>query len=341
MTPTSTSEPAADAARTQGLLAGTLVLIVLALVAKLAHLIVPQLPGAVWALLFGILAGLGSGRIRALPELPYHLPLTVGLILLGVQLQPGLFLQIGWRGLLLVGALWLGVAVLARLAVKLGLLTPRLAGLLTLGLIGCGVTAITAAAQQDRKAAGVPAVYAMLAVLLSGAIALLLYPWLGELAGLEAGEFGALAGITIANSAEAVATAGLRGDESMGIAAGYKLLVNAVQGVPILAYLWLYTPKQQHSHGWGLPKALLQRVPYFVWGFGAVALASALGAFSAEEREQLGHLTRYAFFVALVGVGYRTRLDVLRRVGLRPVLVGLVIWAITSAGVLLVLHAWK
>ena len=329
------TQPIIDAERTQRLLAGTLVLVILALVAKLAHTLVPQVPAPVWALGFGVLAGAGSAGIRRVPELPYHLPLTVGLILLGAQLDPGLFALIGLPGVLVVAAVWVGVTGLLWLTVRLGLLTPRLAGLFALGLIGCGVTAITGAAQQDPKAAGTPAVYATLAVLVSGAIALVAFPFIGDALGLDAQQFGALAGITVANSAEAIAAAGYRGDESLGIAAGYKLLVNALQGVPILVYLWYFTPRQRHANGFGVVRAVFSRVPYFVWGFAAVALASALGAFSPEERLQLGSVTRLAFFVALVGVGFRTRLDVIRRVGFRPVLVGVVIWAVVSAGVLL------
>ncbi|MCB9895706.1 MAG: putative sulfate exporter family transporter [Planctomycetes bacterium] len=335
MTTASTLEPGAEARRTNGLLAGTLSLIVLALIAKLAHVIAPQVPGAVWALGFGILAGSGSARAHTVPALPYHLPLTVGLILLGAQLDPRLFSLIGWQGALAVGAFWLGVAGVLWIVSRTGLLTPRLAGLFALGLIGCGVTAITGAAQTDRKAAGVPAVYATLVVLVSGAIGLLVYPVIGSALGLDAAAFGTFAGITLANSAESVATAALHGDEAMGVAAGYKLLVNALQGVPILLYLWVFAPKSELAHGAGAVRTLVARIPYFVWGFAAVAIAGALGAFTADERVQLGHLTRYAFFIALVGVGFRTRLDVIRRIGVRPVLVGVALWALAAGAVLI------
>jgi uncharacterized membrane protein YadS len=278
---------------------------------------------------------MGSARVRALPALPYHLPLTVGLILLGAQLDLGLFALIGWPGLLAVATLWVGVTAVLWAISRTGLLTPRLAGLFALGLIGCGVTAITGAAQTDRKAAGVPAVYATLVVLLSGAIGLVAYPSIGNALGLDAGQFGAFAGITLANSAEAVAAAGLHSDQAMGIAAGYKLLVNALQGLPILLYLWVFAPKSEQAHGAGAARTLLGRVPYFVWGFVAVAIAAALGAFTPDERVQLGHLTRYAFFIALVGVGFKTRIDVIRRIGIRPVLIGVAVWAVTTAAVLL------
>lgn len=334
--PATTSDSALSAARTSNLLAGTLVLIVLTLLAKLAHVMVPVLPGAVFALGFGVLAGSGSvGVRRALPALPYQLPLTVGLILMGAQLDPNLVHVIGPEGLLGVAFVWVGVAAAFWLLAKSGWVPPRLAGLLTLGLIGCGVSAVIGAAQHDRKAAGIQTTYATLAILVSGALALLVYPVVGRLLGLDAHEFGLLAGLTIANSAEAVATASIHSNEALGVAAGLKLIVNALQGLPILGYLWFFTPKREHAHGAAIPRLLISRVPYFVWGFAAVGVAAALGAFSAGEREQLGQLTRLAFFVALVGVGFQTRLDVVRRVGVRPVLIGISVSAAAAGAVLL------
>lgn len=315
----------------KGLLPGTLALVTLALLALLTHTLVPQVPGAVWALGFGVLAG-SAGVRRELPALPYHLPLTVGLILMGAQLHPSLFAHIGVQGLIAVGALWLGVAGLFWLLSKARLLTPRLAGLMTLGLIGCGVSAIAGAAQSDRKAEGAPTAYATLAVLLSGAAGLMAYPLLGATLGLDAQQFGALAGITIANSAESVAAAAGHSDDALGVAAGYKLLVNALQGLPILAYLWLFAPKGERPPG---VRTVLERVPFFVWGFVGVAIAASLGLFNETERASLGGLTRLAFFIALVGVGYHTRLDVIRRIGLRPVLIGLAAWVLTTVLVML------
>ena len=315
----------------RGLLPATLALATLSLLALLTHTLVPQVPGAAWALGFGVLAG-AAGVRREVPALPYHLPLTVGLILMGAQLHPSVFSLIGGHGLLAVAALWVGVAGLFWLLSRTRLLTPRLAGLFTLGLIGCGVSAIAGAAQSDRKAQGAPTAYATLAVLLSGAAGLLLYPLLGVAFGLDAAQFGALAGITIANSAESVATAATHSDEALGAAAGYKLLVNALQGIPILLYLWLVAPKGTSRPG---VASVLERVPFFVWGFAAVAIAASMGLFSEAERESLGGLTRLAFFIALVGVGYHIRLDVIRRIGPRPILLGLAVWVVATTAILI------
>lgn len=322
--------------RTRQLVAGTVVLVILALLAKLAHTLVPQVPGLVWALGFGVLAGTGSsGARRRLPALPYYLPLTVGLILMGAQIDPNILAVVGWQGFVAVGALWLGMTFAFWAIARVGLLPSRLAGLFTLGLIGCGVSAIVGAAQEDRKAEGTPAVYATLAVLVSGGIGLIVFPFIGDALGMDASEFGTFAGIAIANSAEAVAAAAVHSDAALGTAAAFKLLVNALQGVPILIYLLIFTPRIKHARGWQVPKALVSRVPYFVWGFAAVAVAAGLGAFDPSERESLGKLTRLAFFIALVGVGFKTRLDVIRRIGFRPILIGVVVWAAASAAVLI------
>lgn len=333
-THSSTARRPRRAASIRNALPGVVVLVLLALLAKLAYLLVPVVPGAVFALAFGVLAGSSSAGVRrAIPSLPYHLPLTVGLILMGAQMDPNLIHVIGWSGFAAIVVLWLGVSVTLWLFVKTGWLVPRLGGLLALGLIGCGVSAVLGAAQQDRKAGTIQTTYATLAILISGALALLVYPLADKALVLNAQQYGVLSGLTIANSAEAVATASIHSDEALGVAAGFKLVVNALQGLPILVYLWLFTPKREQAKR-SAPRLMISRVPYFVWGFIAVAAASALGAFSTPERAQLGALTRLAFFVALVGVGYQARIDVVRRIGVRPVLIGTLVWA-AAAGVTL------
>ncbi|MDC1143196.1 putative sulfate exporter family transporter, partial [Planctomycetota bacterium] len=133
--------------------------------------------------------------------------------------------------------------------------------------------------------------------------------------------------------AEAVAVAQTAGFEALGVAASVKLVVNALQGIPIALYLWRFAPNTK-GH---VATRILVRVPVFVWGFSALAIAAWLGGFSANERGSLGNLTSWAFFVALVGVGFQTRLQVLRRVGLRPLMLATLVWLGVSALVLLAL----
>lgn len=312
--------------------AGLVVLGIVVALAKAAHLLLPVVPAVVWALLFGVLAGLGTEDSRKqAPVLPYELPLLAGFVMMGAQVQPEVFSEVGWRGLVYLLGLWALVVGAFLLAARLKLLPSRLAGLFALGLAGFGVSAVAAVAKHDRTAAGTPQTVATLLILLSGAVALVAYPFIGPVLGLDASTFGAWTGLTVANNAEAIATASTAEHPALLVAAAYKVLVNSFEGVAIVAYLWLFVPREARERG-GF-KLAIPRIPGFVIGFAAVGAAALLGAFSEAERETLGNLTHWAFFVALVGIGYRTRVrDIFKSA--RPTLTGLALWALTAALVL-------
>jgi uncharacterized membrane protein YadS len=316
-----------------GLATALVVLAIVVALAKIAHVLIPGVPGVVWALIFGVLAGHGARSAgRKNLELPYEVPLTAGFVMMGAEVTPGVFALVGWRGLLGVALLWAMVVGGFAVAARLRLLPARLAGLFALGLSGCGVSAVVTVAQRDRTIEGTPQTVATLVILLSGALALVSYPFIGDALGLDAATFGTFTGLTVANNAEAIATASTREDPSLMLGAAYKVVVNAFEGLAVLLYLWLFASRPQGAQGalkLGLPK-----IPGFVVGFAAVGIASLLGAFSEADRAALSGLTKWAFFIALVGVGFRTRLDQLGKAW-KPTLVGLVLWAGTSALVLL------
>ncbi len=304
------------------------VLAVVVALAKLAHVLGPAVPAVVYALVFGIVAGYGARRAgHHNLSLPYEVPLTAGFVMMGAQVDASVFGLVGWRGLASVALLWVAVVSAFWLAARLRLLPSRLAGLLALGLSGCGVSAVVAVSRQDPDSRGAPQTVATLVILLSGAAALLAYPVLG--AHLDASTFGTFTGLTVANNAEAIATASTRENPAQLIAAAYKVVVNAFEGLAIVLYLWLFAPRR----GARRTKLALPKVPGFVIGFALVAGVTLLGAFNEAERATLGSLTQWAFFIALVGVGFRTRLDQLVPAA-RPALLGLVLWALTAALVL-------
>jgi uncharacterized membrane protein YadS len=246
-------------------------------------------------------------------------------------MNPEVFAMVGWRGLLGVALLWAIVVGGFAVAARLRLLPSRLAGLFALGLSGCGVSAVVAVAGRDKSIEGTPQTVATLMILIAGGIALVTYPFIGDWLGLDAATFGTFAGLTVANNAEAIATASTREDPSLLVGAAYKVVVNTFEGLAVVLYLWLFSsrPQAKSALKLGVPK-----IPGYVLGFVAVGTAALLGAFTPEDRAALSGLTKWAFFVALVGVGFRTRLDQLGKAW-KATLVGLIFWVGTSALVLL------
>lgn len=302
------------------------------LLAKLAHVLVPQVPAVIWALGFGMLAGLEARKHRLRLLLPHELPLMLGFVLMGAQVERDVFRQIGTEGLGLLAAWVVVTLLLFWLAARLRLLPRKLAGLFALGMAGFGVSAIAAAGSRDPALSGTPQTMATLLVLLTGAIGLVVYPLVQPWLGLSEAGFAALAAVSIANNAEAIATAGTIGAGAALCAAALKVAINSLEGVALVAFLRKQLPRGR-TRRW---HDAIPRVPGYVLGFTLVATLSLAGVFDGTERASLANLTHWAFFIALAGVGFRTRLDLLARVGLRPLVAGLVIWLLTAAG----LAAW-
>lgn len=300
------------------------------LLAKLAHLLVPQVPAVIWALGFGMLAGLEARSRGVRLVLPHELPLMLGFVLMGAQVESGVFAQAGLTGLGLLAAWVVATLVLFRVAAGLRLLPRRLANLFALGMAGFGVSAVAAAGSRDPGLSGTPQTMATLLVLLTGAIGLVAYPLLQPWLGLSESGFAALAAVSLANNAEAIATAGTLGAGAALGAAALKVAINAFEGVALVAFLRGQNrgtrPRRWHD--------AIPRVPGYVLGFSLVAALSLAGIFDGTERASLANLTHWAFFIALAGVGFRTRLDLLARVGWRPLAVGMAIWLLTTATLL-------
>jgi uncharacterized membrane protein YadS len=85
-----------------------------------------------------------------------------------------------------------------------------------------------------------------------------------------------------------------------------------------------------------------QSVPLFVLGFLAMATLNSLGVFrqlsiraNRDLVQDAQWIARVLILVALAGVGFSTRLDAMRKAGLRPLYVGLIVAAATSGACLL------
>ena len=322
-----------DVARTRATLVRALLLLgLLVAIARLTYALLPAVPWPVHALLVGMAAG-NTPAIRRLPgrELPYELPMLVGLIFVGAQVHGAMFAAMSVFAIvpvLLTLALWFGVLGLLAYA---GLLPRRLAALLALGLSGFGVSAITAASVYDRKAAGEQQVYATTVVLITGALGVLVVAPIAQWLQLSPQVIGVWSGATLANTAEAVTAAAAVTSETDSViaansSAAIKLGINALQGLPILLYLMLFLPADHPSRAHSGVRRVLSYVPVFVWGFLLFAVLGLLDVFTTADRANIANLTRWLFLGALAGVGFRTRPTALARLGVKPALIATAVW---------------
>jgi len=306
------------------------------------------LAGALSPILMAILLGLAIRNTLGLPavfEAGLHLALKrllrIGVALLGIRLSLGAVGAIGWSALpIVVASIGTALLLVTWVGRRVGL-PVRLATLIAVGTAICGNTAIVATAPAI-DASDDETSYAVGCITAFGLLALIVHPFIAHaLFGGDARLAGHFLGTAIHDTAQ-VAGAGLLyvqqygAHEALDVATVTKLLRNLfmVAVIPLMALL--------HHRGrpeTGVPRPKWQEaVPVFVFGFVAMTLLRTVGdaggaepfggLLSAGQWERVisgvSSVSTWLLAIAMAAVGLGTHLGRLRKLGLRPLLVGLV-----------------
>jgi uncharacterized integral membrane protein (TIGR00698 family) len=305
---------------------GLLAAIAVAAVARALALTV--LPSVVSEVTVAILIGLVVGRIPAVRsetlrpglKLAAERLLRLGIVLLGAKLSVVQIAGIGLPALAIIV-----VTMATALAVVLGLsrlaaVDGRLAVLLAVGAAICGNTAVVATSPvinaRPRDTA-----YAVATVTLFGTIAVFAYPLIGHAAQLGDAVFGLWSGIAINDTSQVVAASAAYSPGAFEVATVVKLIRNALMAPLLLGVAWSWSRRTGVA---GDTRAGLRRaVPVFVLGFLALAALRSVGLVDAGLAGTFETAARILVLVALAAVGLNVRLEELRSVGPKPLLVGL------------------
>ncbi|MBO3749949.1 putative sulfate exporter family transporter [Streptosporangiaceae bacterium NEAU-GS5] len=361
MTATEAAAPAGrlalgDLARkAAGLLPGLILLAVVGYAGKLAQVGVknlatandwhlPDIEYVLWAIVFGLIITntIGLHRVFAPGVATYEFWLKLGIVLLGARFLLGDVAKLGGVSLALVAielVAAIGIVVLIGRWFGLG---PKLISLLAIGSSICGVSAIIAgkgAIDADDEDAS----FAIAAILALGAFGLFAYPAIGHLLGMTAHEFGLWAGLAVDNTAEATAAGAIYGDEAGKIAVLAKSARNATIGFVVLGFAIYWAARGQATAIGNRAQFLWAKFPKFVLGFLAVSALATAGIIAKADAVSLGNLSRWAFLLTFAGVGLRTDLRALGRLGWRPFVVGAfaeLAVTVVTLGLVLAASAW-
>jgi uncharacterized integral membrane protein (TIGR00698 family) len=270
--------------------------------------------------------------------------LVLGIVLLGFGLnynqvlnQSGSLLTII---LVTMGVGFLSIYVLsllARLSEKLGIL-------LAVGTCICGGTAVALVAPLI-KAKEEETSYAVAVIALWGVAAILLYPLVAQQLGVSDRDFGVFAGTAIHSTPQVVGAGIVYSEESGKIATAVKLVRNCFMApLALLIALWFTSRQTQADAG---PRVnFLKAFPWFLFAY---FLTSWIGTQWREAQpttakewiDRFELAGKFLIILGMAGVGLNTDLSSLRRVGMKPFLIGLLgalIVAATSIGLIWKLH---
>lgn len=290
-------------------------------VACMAACMIPEVSTAA-ALVGGILFSLLLGNPFAGKSAHWSkVVLQLSVVGLGFGLSLGQIVAAGKASLLLTTT---GIS----LTLLLGYILGRMYGvggntsaLISFGTAICGGSAIAAMAPV-LKARDHEIAVAMATVFMLNSIALLLFPFLGHLMHLNQELFGTWAGLAIHDTSSVVGAAASYGSQALAVGTTVKLS-RAIWITPVV----VAASSIKGSTG----KAA---VPLFIIGFVLAAATRSLLPQYKELFQEASSVSRQALVVALFLVGAGLSIDVLKQVGLRPLLQGVTLWLLVSGATL-------
>lgn len=329
------SLPAPTAPRV-GVAPGLLLLVALAAVATGVSAVVPFLSPLVAGVALGALVvNVVTVPERFAPGIAFGARslLRFGVVLLGFRLSIGDLVGLGTGGLLVVAVVvtitFFGTQWFAR---RLGV--PRDLGLLVAtGYSICGASAIAAMdgvihADEEETA------YAITLVTLCGTLSIFVLPLLADPLGLAGEAFGTWVGGSVHDVGQVVATASHGNADSVAAATVVKL-TRVVLLAPLVAMVALSRRRAATAaEAQGVEASGdVERpplLPLFVVGFLAAIVLRSTGWIPADTLDRIETVEKVVLTVALVGLGMGVQIQRMRRLGGRPLVLGLVSWVLVA-----------
>ena len=216
---------------------------------------------------------------------------------------------------------FVGICVTLLLGTMLGRVfkvEKRTASLVAFGTAICGGSAIAAMApvlkaEDDEIAVSLATVFTL------NAIALLLFPLIGHQLHLSQTIFGTWAGMAIHDTSSVVGAASVYGAKALAVGTTVKLS-RALWITPFVLIV-----------SWRSRATGKKAVPLFIIGFILAAAVRTIFPQFAPEWHWLARIAKQLLVVTLFLIGAGLSRELLRKVGVRPLLQGVVLWLLVGS----------
>lgn len=286
--------------------------------------------GSLWlspamALFMGIAIALtlGAPYTKANKKVSKYL-LQAAVVGLGFGMNLHSALAAGREGMLFTIASVVGVMVVGVLLGRLFKVNPKNAYLISSGTAICGGSAIAAVAPiidaDDNDTS-----LALATIFILNAIALFIFPPIGEALGLTEQQFGTWAAIAIHDTSSVVGAGAAYGEQALQVATTIKLT----------RALWIF-PLALVSVLIFRSKGKRVAIPWFILLFILAMIANTFIDIPAEITRTIVALSKRALSLTLFLIGCGLSLGAIRKVGAKPLILGVTLWALISVVTLLV-----
>ena len=196
--------------------------------------------------------------------------------------------------------------------------------LISSGTAICGGSAI-AAVGPVIKAKDSDMSVALATIFVLNAIALFIFPVLGEWLGLTQQEFGTWAAIAIHDTSSVVGAGAAYGEEALQVATTIKL-TRALWIIP-LALITSFIFKTEGKK---------VSIPWFIlWFIVAILMNTYVLDSVPEVGKAIASLARKGLIITMFFIGASLSTDVLKAVGVKPLVQGVLLWLVISIGSLM------
>lgn len=282
------------------------------------------------ALLAGfVFATLGGVPSFVQPSLWAKKLLALAIVGLGFGLQLEAAWQASSSNLGLIGAAIAGTLVAAWWLTRWLRLDPTVGVLIGSGTAICGGSAI-AAVGPTIQARGEQMALALGVVFILNAVALLIFPLLGRVMGLDGYTFGVWAAVAIHDTSSVVGAAQAYGDEALMTATPIKLL-RALFIIPLVVLSAYWYQRRSPS---AVPQARVT-LPWFILAFVLAIVCAAVFPQGAAAYALAYSMARELLVLCLFLVGASLSLQKLRAAGWKPLLLATLLWVLVAAGSLM------
>ena len=269
------------------------------------------------ALLFGILFVNIFGKVLETDSFVKKL-LQYSIIGLGFGINLNTAIESGSQGFLFTVSTIALVMIFGLLLAKILKIDKTIAQLISAGTAICGGSAIAAVA-PILKANSKQTSVALGIVFVLNAVALFIFPEIGHFFNLTQNQFGIWSAIAIHDTSSVVGAASKYGNEALQIATTVKL-ARALWIIPLAFLISIFTKSEGKI-----------KIPYFIGFFVLAILAGTYLPFLQNFNSIISEISRDTLKVALFLIGAGLSLQNLKNIGIKPLLLGIILWIFISS----------
>ena len=208
---------------------------------------------------------------------------------------------------------------------------PKLSYLISAGTAICGGSAI-AAVSPVVKADDNETSISLAVIFTLNAIALFIFPPIGEMLGLTQNQFGLWAAIAIHDTSSVVGAASIYGEEALKVATTVKL-TRALWIIPLsIVSIFIFARQNRNQEG----EKTKINIPWFIFLFILAMVISTYISLPEGLLEVIKVASHKALSVTLFLIGCGLSVASIKKVGFKPVLLGVILWIIISVVTLFV-----